>query len=181
MSLGVENSHMPTTIMFTEAEYLALNHLFAGGDISSSSKKELERFSVMLSRPNAFTHFGAASFPQICETVRTLLIVRMSEEQNQQAKRESRLALIISCIALLMATIQAIVGLWPLVRPSPIQVEASKGLPIYAPEPLAVRPVAQSPAQPVSSAQTPASSAPNTQRSTPTAPQSSAASSGVSK
>ena len=159
---------------FTEAEYVALTHVFAGGDITACSKTELERFAAMLSRPNAFIHFGASSFPQVCETVRTLLIVRMSEEQNQQARRESRLALIISCIALLMATIQAIVGLWPLVRPSPIQVEASKALPIYAPEPLVVRPVAQAPAQPVSSA-------PNTQRSTPTAPQASARSSGVSK
>jgi len=127
---------------FTEAEYVELNHLVSGGDIATSSKPELERFAVMLARPNAFTQFGAASFPQICETVRTLLIVRMSEEQNEQAKRESRLALIIACIALAMATIQVIVGLWPLVFSSPIQVEASKALPIFAPSPL---PVVQAP------------------------------------
>ena len=102
---------MTTPLKFTDAEYLALVHLFAGGDISACSKAELERFAVMLSRPNAFTHFGASSFPQICETVRTLILVRMSEEQNVQAKRESRLALIIAVLALIAGVVQALAAL----------------------------------------------------------------------
>ncbi len=56
--------------------------MFSGGDISKASKQELERFTVMLSRPRAADHFGASSFPQICNTVRTLLAIRTSEEAS---------------------------------------------------------------------------------------------------
>ncbi len=105
---------MPQPRTFTEADYLALDQVFGGGDISACSKSELERFAAMLSRPNAFTHFGASSLPQICETVRTLLIVRVSEEQNRQAERLSRIALIISVVALLASLIQASVAVWQL-------------------------------------------------------------------
>jgi hypothetical protein len=52
---------------FTDKDYLELSHLFAGGDITKASKADLERFLVMLSRPNAFTHFGQSDFNQICE------------------------------------------------------------------------------------------------------------------
>jgi hypothetical protein len=97
---------------FTASDYLALNHVFAGGDISGCSKADLERFATMLSRPNASTHFGASSFPQICETVRTLLIVRMSEEQNKQAGRISRIALYVSVVAVLASSVQAGVAVW---------------------------------------------------------------------
>ncbi|MHB9119502.1 MAG: hypothetical protein ACYC2R_14715 [Burkholderiales bacterium] len=100
-----------TPITFANAEYVALGHLFAGGDISKSSKAELERFAVMLARPKAYEHFGAPDFPQICKTVRTLLIVRMSEEQNAQANRESRIALIISILALIAGFVQALAAL----------------------------------------------------------------------
>lgn len=99
---------------FTAAEYLSMQHVFAGGDVSACSKSELERFATMLSRPDAYTYFGASSFIQVCETVRTLLIVRMSEEQNQQAKRESRAALCISLIALVVVIAQLVVAVWPL-------------------------------------------------------------------
>lgn len=98
---------------FSQEDYGSLNAVFSGGDISASSKQELERFAVMLSRPNAFTYFGASSFPQICETVRTLLMVRMSEEQNVQAKRESRLALYIAGLALIVGVIQAVAPFLP--------------------------------------------------------------------
>lgn len=77
---------------FTAADYLELKHLVSGGDISKASKVELERFAVILCRPNAYTHFDT-SFPQLCETVQTLLIVRMSEEANKEATRISTIAL----------------------------------------------------------------------------------------
>ena len=114
---------------FTDADYVALDHVFSGGDISACSKGELERFAVMLSRPKAYEHFGASSFPQICETVRTLILVRMSEESNAQAKRESRLALIIAAVALLFGIVQATAALWQIVFPSPTQVNSSISAP----------------------------------------------------
>ena len=125
-------------IKFTEGDYVTLNHLFAGGDISAASKSELERFAVMLSRPKAFTQFDGPSFPQICETVRTLLLVRMSEEQNVQAKKESRLALIIACMALLASIVQAVASIWPLASPSPTLLHANTPPPIRAASPIPV-------------------------------------------
>ena len=101
----------PTT--FTEADYVGLGHIFAGGDISKASKAELERFAVMLTRPNAFTHFGRSDFPQVCETVRTLILVRISEGANQEASHISRIALYISIAALVATVVQAVAAIWP--------------------------------------------------------------------
>jgi hypothetical protein len=135
-----------------EAEYAALNSIFLSGNIAASSKKELERFAIALSRPHAPAHFGASSYPQICETVRTLLIVRMSEEQNEQAKRESRLALIIASVALLAGLVQAVASLWPLIVTSPTLVRAARPLPVLASEPLGVHLTSPRPVAPQASA-----------------------------
>lgn len=172
---------MPASPSFSEAEYLALSHLFGAGDVSRSSKQELERFAVMLSRPNAFTHFGAASFPQLCETVRTLLIVRMSEEQNEQAKRESRLALIIAVVALLAGIVQAVVSVVQWVSNKPVQVEASTPLPIRAPSPIAVTLDPQRPAAVLIPAQSTAAPVPDTRTPAQSSLPPSAASKGASK
>lgn len=102
----------PTT--FTLDDYVKLGHMFAGGDISKASKSELERFAVMLSRPSAFTHFGKSDFPQVCETVRTLILVRISEEANRDATRISKIALAISIAALVLTGVQAVVAIWSL-------------------------------------------------------------------
>ena len=121
-----------SAIKFTDSDYSALSHLFSGGDISSCTKAELERFAVILSRPQAFAHFGANSFSQICETVRTLVLVRMSEEQNVQARKESRLALIIACVALLAGIVQAVASAWQLFSASAVAVTASTSLLVRA-------------------------------------------------
>ena len=102
-----------TPITFTHADYVQLEHVLAGGDISKATKAELERFAVMLSRPNAYVQFGASSFPQVCETVRTLLIVRMSEEANKEATRISQIALGVAMAALGCTVLQVFASLWP--------------------------------------------------------------------
>lgn len=99
-------THTPTP--FSEADYHNLSTTFAGGDISKATKSELERFAVMLSRPQAYIHFGQASFPQICETVRLLTLVRISEEANQEASRTSTIALRIALCALVISLVQTI-------------------------------------------------------------------------
>lgn len=70
----------PTT--FTEADYVHLDHLFSGGNITNATKTELERYTVMLARPRANEHFGSSAFPQICATVRMLLQARMQESTS---------------------------------------------------------------------------------------------------
>jgi hypothetical protein len=104
----------PTT--FTDDDYVRLQHVFSGGDISKASKLELECFAVMLSRPRAYTHFGERNFPQICETVRTLIFVRMSEEANREATRTSKIALYIAIAALLAGVLQTIASIAQLGR-----------------------------------------------------------------
>lgn len=101
---------------FTLDDYRELHRLLSDGDITKSTKAELGRFAVMLSRPDAHVKFGWTSFPQVCETVRTLLIVRMSEEANQEATRKSTIALWIAIAALVCSVIQAASSLWPLVK-----------------------------------------------------------------
>jgi hypothetical protein len=102
-----------TPTAFTHADYVELEHVFAGGGITKATKTELERFDVMLSRPKAYVQFGASSFPQACETVRTLLIVRMSEEANKEATRISNIALYVAMAALGCTFIQMLAAWWP--------------------------------------------------------------------
>lgn len=106
-----------TPTKFTDQDYLTLSHVFAGGDISRASKTELERYAVILSRPNAHVHFSQTSFPQVCETVRTLILVRMSEEANTEALRNSKVALYISIAALVATLVQAIADIKQLLHP----------------------------------------------------------------
>lgn len=100
----------PTT--FTEGDYVQLTHVFAGGDITKASKAELERYAVMLSRPPAYTHFASRDFLQVCETVRTLILVRISEEANRGATRISIIALAISIAAFIASVVQVVVAIW---------------------------------------------------------------------
>nr|WP_294866558.1 hypothetical protein [uncultured Pseudogulbenkiania sp.] len=66
-----------------ESDFIELSRIFSSGDVSKSTKAQLERYIVMLSRPTACTHFGELQFPQVCATVRTLLTVRCIEESNR--------------------------------------------------------------------------------------------------
>ena len=99
-------THTPTP--FSNEDYHNLSTTFAGGDISKATKSELERFAVMLSRPQASGHFDRNSFPQVCETVRLLILVRISEEANREASRTSRIALYIALGALVISLVQTI-------------------------------------------------------------------------
>lgn len=100
---------------FTEEDYINLWNVFSGGDISTASKSKLERYAVMLSRPHASDQFGK-NFPQVCETVRLLILVRISEEANDEAKRMSKAALIIALAALGVSALQVILSFWEWIR-----------------------------------------------------------------
>ena len=99
-------THTPT--QFTLADYHDLSMAFAGGDISKATKSELERFAVMLSRPQAYLQFGERDYPQVCETVRLLILVRISEEANHEASQTSSIALRIALVALVISLVQTI-------------------------------------------------------------------------
>lgn len=120
------------------------------GEIFALPRSRLEQFVAALAHPLAYTLFGGPEFPRICETAKLALSLRVSEDANLQAKKESRLALIIACTALMVGTVQAVAALWPFVSPSPTLVRASTPVPIHAPVPI---PVYVVPAAPASSPQ----------------------------
>lgn len=80
----------------------------ASGEITKASRTELEHYAVALSTGNAFTHFNGGTYEQVCGVVRTLILVRMSEQANAQATRISTIALVVSLAALIVAIAQFI-------------------------------------------------------------------------
>ena len=100
-----------TPTAFTEPIMLHWTNCSLAVTLRRQSKTALERFAVMLSRPRAYEHFGATSFPQICETVRILILVRISEEANKEASRISRIALYISIVTLIASLVQAVAAI----------------------------------------------------------------------
>ncbi|WP_281783403.1 hypothetical protein [Sinimarinibacterium flocculans] len=53
------------------------------GALSQASSQQLEEYSAALCHPQAFSHFGAHEFPQVCEAVRIhLLRAHIEKLQN---------------------------------------------------------------------------------------------------
>lgn len=112
--------------------YLEIQQSINSGSVFSLPRQKLECFVAALSRSQAYTHFGASEFPSTCETVRMALSRRVSEDANLAARRENRIALIISLGALLIGFVSAVAALSPLAFPSPIQVYATPEKPVHA-------------------------------------------------
>ena len=62
--------------MDAEHVYTEIQNCINSGTIAALSRDKLTEFSVALARSQAYTYFGASEFPQICETVRALLLTR---------------------------------------------------------------------------------------------------------
>ncbi len=130
--------------------YSDIKHAINSGAVFSLPRRQLETYSAALAMQNAYAHFGNSQFPRICETVRMALSLRASEDSNAQAKKESRIALIISSFALVAGVVGAIAALWPLVVPSPMQVYSLQTKPVHA-----VLPEQPSPPEPAKKIQKP--------------------------
>lgn len=94
-------------------EFNKLIGLAHKGKISQLSKADLERCAALLCRTEAIPYRRNNDFRDISETVRTLLIVRMSEEASKEATRISKIALYIAMAALGCTVIQVFVAVWP--------------------------------------------------------------------
>jgi hypothetical protein len=55
------------------------------GGLMDASREDLERYGRLLTTAHATVQIGPALYPQICEFVRLLLLVRMSEESERRA------------------------------------------------------------------------------------------------
>lgn len=126
--------------------YSEIQQAINDGSVFSLPRARIEQYIAALSRSQAFSHFGASGFPRICETIRLALSIKVSEDANLQAKRESRIALWVSFTALLVGIVSAFAALWPIIFPSAIQVYSTKSKPVYVAEPL----LTEGPENPVS-------------------------------
>lgn len=97
------------------SEINKLFELARAGEIARLSKAELERYASVLASRVTRTMRRSDEFLQISDTVRTLLIVRMSEAANEEATRISMIALWIAISALICSVVQAAASLWSLV------------------------------------------------------------------
>lgn len=95
-------------IEITGADYTQLTNVIDIGDITKSSKPDLERYAIMLCRPDAWRVFSEKRISQISEIIRLLLMARVSQEINREAKRISIVALLISALALVAGVVQAL-------------------------------------------------------------------------
>lgn len=100
--------------MTSQPDYNQILHQVESGNIATLPKTELEHIALALCRGHAYSHFTSAGFPQICETVRTLLVVRMSEDANAEATRISKIALWIAIAAFAASVVQAVASIWQL-------------------------------------------------------------------
>lgn len=102
----------------TDAEYAGLKQKINAGELANATRDELVRYSTILDQGFAWTHFAEREYPQVCETVRSLLAVRTSEDESRRATRiyqdESRrttriawIAIGISIVAAVASTVQA--------------------------------------------------------------------------
>ena len=94
------------------SSYTDLDKLVASGEIAKATKAELENYAVLLCHPNRF-QLAKNPKSQLEETIRTLLIVRMSEEANKEATRISKVALWVAMAALGSTLLQVFLALWP--------------------------------------------------------------------
>jgi hypothetical protein len=135
--------------MSTSSEiYSDIKYAINSGAVFSLPRRRLEEFSAALAMSNAYAHFGNSQFPRICETVRMALSLRASEDANAQAKRESRIALIVSSAAFSVGLVSTGAALWPLAFPSPTQVYSIQTKPVHV-----ALPEQTSPPQPTPSIQ----------------------------
>jgi len=80
------------------------------GRLHNCPRQKLEEYSSLLVKGHARGNFNETQYAQVCDTIKTLLISRISEEANKESKRISIIALGISLAALICAVLQVIIG-----------------------------------------------------------------------
>ena len=111
-------------------DFRELQSKIEDGTIAGASKEQIEKYTVLLSKHGAFDKFtDPRQFPQVCETIRMLLLKKYTEEINKQTadmqnmslklqRKGNRLQVIVAILAgvtITMAGLQIYVTL----RPSP--------------------------------------------------------------
>jgi hypothetical protein len=81
--------------MGTQQDMQELSRLLETGEIAKASRADLEKYMLLLSSSQAYSHFGDRQFLQVCETVRLLLFKKdidaLAEEADKSAKKTEKL------------------------------------------------------------------------------------------
>ena len=115
--------------------YQRIQNDIKSGNIFSKPRSILEEYVAALSKAHANSHFGVSEFPGTCETVRMALAIKISEDANSQAKRESRIALFVSLFALVVGIATLLLTFWSTIFPKPMQVYSTQNKPVIISEP----------------------------------------------
>ena len=97
--------------MVQPSDFQALFKAFKAGEVMTASRKDLERYAMMICRPEAGTHFPGHMWPQVADTIRLLLLVRISEETQTQALAIAKVALWISVLAAMFTGVSTLAQL----------------------------------------------------------------------
>ncbi len=89
-------------------KFEALKAAVNGGQLFQSSRHDLERYARTVCLPQAFSHFSASQWPQVTETIRLALLVRISEETQSEALDVSKRALNVTRVALWLVVAQVV-------------------------------------------------------------------------
>jgi hypothetical protein len=91
-------------------KYDALKEAINNGALLDASRKELQRFARITCLQGFHEHFPGPQGAQIAETIRLMLLVRISEQPQNQAKVIALAAIGVSFLALAMSSIQTLVA-----------------------------------------------------------------------
>lgn len=97
-------------------EFDGLLKVIGDGSIITASRKDLERYAVLVCRGDAHHYFAGHQWIEVAEMVRLMLLVRISEEMQTKAFTISIVALVISCVALVAALVDAAASVYPLLK-----------------------------------------------------------------
>ena len=116
-------------MQITTEDCVKLSEVNNSGEILRATKRELEHYARVVCSPRAQLTFGAQQLPQIADTVRLLLLVRISEESQHEALRVSERALKVAWIALgvtlLLGLLQVLEGAPGFVREVSMSLQSS--------------------------------------------------------
>jgi hypothetical protein len=94
-----------------EKEYSDLRAAFNDGSIVRATKAQLERYgTIMAQRRRAGESLGQSELDGYPDMLRTLLIVRVSQEANKQATIIALVALFVASASFLVAIAQALMA-----------------------------------------------------------------------
>ena len=86
------------------------------GTLATATKEDLQGYAAFLCTPEAQFNFSGQHWTQVGDTVRLMLLVRLSEESHTRALTLAKTAVWISCAAIAVALIDAGASVYALLK-----------------------------------------------------------------